>query len=152
MQLQRLVFTPNPWPYVPGSQCSASCTLKGISFFFGSPCTLRDLSGAMTLLRFDITSSQPLRLHVDRGLRDMGTHGSPQTRVLEVPVKWTRPARSPANLQVGPETLSTIPMTLEDLRRPHPDSGRPAGLVAQASPLDRSMTPPVGPWIAGSAL
>jgi hypothetical protein len=26
-----------------------------------------------------------------------------------------RPARSPADLQVGPETLSTIPATLEDL-------------------------------------
>jgi hypothetical protein len=67
----------------------------------------------------------------------MGTHGSPPTRVPEVPVKWTRPARSPADLQVGPETLSTIPATLEDLGRPYPDSGRHVGLVAQASPLDR---------------
>jgi hypothetical protein len=64
----------------------------------------------------------------------MGTHGSPPTRVLEIPVKWTRPARSPADLQVGPETLSTTPVTLEDLRRPYPDSERPARLVAQASP------------------
>jgi hypothetical protein len=31
----------------------------------------------------------------------MGTHVSPPTRVLEVPVKWTQPARSPADLQVG---------------------------------------------------
>jgi hypothetical protein len=45
----------------------------------------------------------------------MGTHGSPTTRVPEVPVKWTRPARSPADLQVGPKTLSAIPATLEDL-------------------------------------
>jgi hypothetical protein len=67
----------------------------------------------------------------------MGTHGSPPTRVPEVPVEWTRTARSPADLQVDPNTLSTIPVTLEDLRRLHPDSGRPAGLVAQASPLDR---------------
>jgi hypothetical protein len=37
----------------------------------------------------------------------MGIHGSPPTKVLEVPVKWTRPARSPADLQVGPKTLST---------------------------------------------
>jgi hypothetical protein len=37
----------------------------------------------------------------------MGTYGSPPTRVSEVPVKWIRPARSPADLQVGPETLST---------------------------------------------
>jgi hypothetical protein len=39
----------------------------------------------------------------------MGTHGSPLTRVLEVPVKWTQPAGSPVDLQVGPETLSTVP-------------------------------------------
>jgi hypothetical protein len=37
----------------------------------------------------------------------MGTHGSPQTRVLEVPDKWIRPVRSPTDLQVDPETLST---------------------------------------------
>jgi hypothetical protein len=85
-------------------------------------------------------------------LRDMGTHGSPPTRVLEVPVKWTQPARSPADLQVDPEILFTIPVTLEDLRRPHPDFGRPAGLVAQVSPLDRGAPPPVGPRIAGSFL
>jgi hypothetical protein len=74
-------------------------------------------------------------------VRDMATHGSPPTGVPEVPVKWTRPARSPADLQVGPETLSTIPATLEDLGRPHPDSGRPARLVAQVSPLDRDAAP-----------
>jgi hypothetical protein len=49
----------------------------------------------------------------ESSVRDMGAHGSPLTRVLEVFVKWTRPARSPADLQVGPETLSTIPTTLE---------------------------------------
>jgi hypothetical protein len=64
----------------------------------------------------------------------MGTHGSPPTRVPKVPVKWTRPTRSPADLQVGPETLSTIPATLEDLGRPYLDRGRPAGLVEQVSP------------------
>jgi hypothetical protein len=71
-------------------------------------------------------------------LRDMGTHGSPPTRVPEVPVKWTRPARSPADLQVGSNTLSTILATLEDHRRPHPDFGRLAGLETQVSPLDRA--------------
>jgi hypothetical protein len=45
----------------------------------------------------------------------MGTHGSPPTSVPEVPVKWARPTRSLTNLQVDPETLSTIPATLEDL-------------------------------------
>jgi hypothetical protein len=48
-------------------------------------------------------------------LRDMGIHGSPLTRVLEVPVKWTRPVRSPTDMQVGSKTLSTTPATLEDL-------------------------------------
>jgi hypothetical protein len=67
----------------------------------------------------------------------MGTHGSPPTRVLEVPVKWTQPDRSPTDLQVGPETLSTTPTTLEDLGRPHLNSGRPVGLVAQVSLLYR---------------
>jgi hypothetical protein len=48
-------------------------------------------------------------------VRDMGTHVSPPTRVPEVPVKWARPARSPVDLQVGPETLSTTLATLDDL-------------------------------------
>jgi hypothetical protein len=82
----------------------------------------------------------------------MGTHGSPPTRVPEVLVKWTQPAKSPADLQVGLETLSTTPTTLEDLGRLHPDSGRPAGLVAQASPLDGGAAPPVGLRITGSSL
>jgi hypothetical protein len=82
----------------------------------------------------------------------MGTHGSPPTRVPEVPVKWTQPTRSPADLQVGPETLSTIPATLGDRRRPHLDSGRPTELVVQVSPLDRGAAPPAGPRIAGSSL
>jgi hypothetical protein len=64
----------------------------------------------------------------------MGTHGSPPTRVLEVPVKWTQPARSSADLQVGPETLSTVLTTLEHLGRPYPDRGRPARLAGQVSP------------------
>jgi hypothetical protein len=37
-------------------------------FFFGSPCTLRDFIAVTSLLRFDVTSFLPLRLHVDRGL------------------------------------------------------------------------------------
>jgi hypothetical protein len=85
-------------------------------------------------------------------MRDMGTHGSPPTRVPKVPVKWARPARSSADLQVGLETLSTTPVTLEDLGRPHPDPGRPAGLVVQVSPLDRGAAPPVGLRITGSPL
>jgi hypothetical protein len=68
------------------------------------------------------------------GLTDMGTHGSQPTRVPEIPVKWTRPARSPTDLQVGPDTLSTVLATQEDLGRPYPDRRRPARLVGQASP------------------
>jgi hypothetical protein len=34
-------------------------------------------------------------------VRDMGTHGSPPTRVLEIHVKWARPARSLTDLQVA---------------------------------------------------
>jgi hypothetical protein len=64
----------------------------------------------------------------------MGTHGSPQIRVLEVPVKWTQPARCPADLQVGPEILSTTLTTLEDLGRPYLDRRRPGGLMGQDSP------------------
>jgi hypothetical protein len=85
-------------------------------------------------------------------LPSTGTHGSPVTRVLEVPTKWTQPVRSPADLRVGPETLSTIPETLEDHIQPHLDSERPTGLVAQVSSLDHGVVPPVGPRIVGSSL
>jgi hypothetical protein len=65
---------------------------------------------------------------------DMGTHGSPPTRVLDVPVKWTRPARSPVDPQVGPTTFSTVLATSEDHGRPYPDRGRPARLAGQVLP------------------
>jgi hypothetical protein len=42
--------------------------------FFGPSCTLWDIDGAMTLPSLDMTSSQPLYLHVDRGLE---RHGYP---------------------------------------------------------------------------
>jgi hypothetical protein len=57
--------------------------------------------------------------------------------------------RRPAS---GPADLSAIPTTLEDLRRPHQDSERPVGLVAQVSLLDRGAALPAGPRIAGSSL
>jgi hypothetical protein len=82
----------------------------------------------------------------------MGTHGSPPTRVPEVSVKWTRLARSLADLQVGPVTLFTIPATLEDLGRTYPNHRRPAGLEEQASPYITVAAPPVGPRIARSSL
>jgi hypothetical protein len=88
----------------------------------------------------------------NENMRDMGTHGSPPTRVPEVSAKWTRPTRSPADLQVGPKTLSTTPTTLEDSRRPYPDSGGSVGLGAQGELLDHGLTPPVGLQIAGFTL
>jgi hypothetical protein len=44
----------------------------GNVFLFGSPCTLRILDGAMTSPCLDMTSSWPLRLHVDRGFERHG--------------------------------------------------------------------------------
>jgi hypothetical protein len=45
---------------------------------------------------------------ISYNLTDMGTHGSPPNRVLEVPVKWARPASGSRDLVYGPD----------DLRRP----------------------------------
>jgi hypothetical protein len=75
----------------------------------------------------------------------MGTHGCPPTRVLEVHVKWTRPTRSPADLQVGLETLSTTPATLEDTIEPYPDPGGSVGLEVQGTLIGRGLAPLVGP-------
>jgi hypothetical protein len=82
----------------------------------------------------------------------MGTHGSPPTRVLEAPVKWTRPARTLTDLQVGLKTLSTVPVTLEDYGRPHPDRVRRARLAGQASPYIMEAAVPIDSRIAGSSL
>jgi hypothetical protein len=71
----------------------------------------------------------------------MGTHGSPMTRVPEVPIKWTQPVRRPADLQVGPEISSTTPATLEDSERPYPDPGGSTGLEAQDKLLHRGLAP-----------
>jgi hypothetical protein len=75
----------------------------------------------------------------------MGTHGSPPAMVPEVPAKWTRLARSPADLQVGSKTLSTTLVTLEDSRRPYPDPGGSTELGAQGELLDCGLALPVGP-------
>jgi hypothetical protein len=44
----------------------------GKVIFFGSPCTLHDLDDAMTSPSLNMTSSQPLRLHVDQRLERHG--------------------------------------------------------------------------------
>jgi hypothetical protein len=57
----------------------------------------------------------------------MGTHGSPPTRVLEVPVKWARPARSSADLpeaQLTWQKLSRPASGTGDLIRSPGDLGR----------------------------
>jgi hypothetical protein len=84
-------------------------------FFFGSPCTLRDFIAVTSSSRFDVTSSLPLRLHVDRGLVRHGYPWVPTDQGPRGPVKWTRPARRSADLQVGLETSSAALVTLEDL-------------------------------------
>jgi hypothetical protein len=99
-----------------------------------------------------MTPSQPLRLHVVRGLERHGYPWVPTDQGPGGPCQVDPTCQKPADLQVGLETLSTTPTTLEDLGRLHPDSGRPAGLVAQASPLDGGAAPPVGLRIAGSSL
>jgi hypothetical protein len=81
-------------------------------------------------------------------LRDMGTHGSPLTRVLEAPVKWTRLGRSTTDLRVGPMTLSISLATLEEYRRPYPDPEGSTGLGVQGRLPDHGLALPVGPQIA----
>jgi hypothetical protein len=65
-------------------------------------------------VRFETTTLQKNLLYKNF-LRDMGTHGSPPSRVPDVSAKWTRSAKNPADLQVGPRTLSTYPTTTGDL-------------------------------------
>jgi hypothetical protein len=77
----------------------------------------------------------------------MGPHQPRSWRSLSS-LKWTQHVRSPVDLEVDPETLSTIPTTLEDPGQLYLDLGGPAGLAAQGSPLGHGTTPPVGPQIA----
>jgi hypothetical protein len=88
----------------------------------------------MSLLRLDMALFQPLCLHVNRGLQRHGYPWIPTDQGPGGPSQEDPTCQKPFDLQVGPETLSTISATLEDRGRPHPDSGRPVGLVAQASP------------------
>jgi hypothetical protein len=78
----------------------------------------------------------------------MGPHNQGPRCPCQVDPTYQKPHR-PAS---RPEDVVHNPDDLGSLRRPHPDSGRPAGLVAQAYPLDGDAAPPVGPRIAGSSL
>jgi hypothetical protein len=81
-----------------------------------------------------VTLFLPLRLHVDR---ELVRHGYPWVPTDQGPrgpcqvdptcQKFNRPAS-------GPGDLIRSPTTLEDLRRPYPDRGRPARLAGQAFP------------------
>jgi hypothetical protein len=84
-----LVFASTPWTYIPGARYLTSCALEESIFFFYPRAPYTTLTMPLTSPSLNMTSSRLLRLHVDRGLRGMGTHGSPPTTVLEVPVKWT---------------------------------------------------------------
>jgi hypothetical protein len=81
----RLVFTLTSWTYTPETRCLTSYTHWRVFFLFGSPRTLCDLSGAMPSLHFDMTSSRPLRLHVDRGLEKHGYPWIPTDKGLNPP-------------------------------------------------------------------
>ena len=85
---------------------------------------------------FDTSPTRPLRLHVDRGLERRGHLWVPPTSDPEVPDQWTRPARSPVDLQVGPATLTKTPTTPDDLIRIASDL--PEGLPYKERPDTRS--------------
>jgi hypothetical protein len=75
-----------------------------------------------------------LRLHLVRGLCNIGTPGSPPTRLTTVPDKWVHPTRRPADLTVGPTDLIGGPYDLLKTfqkipRRPYPE--RPQDLACK---------------------
>jgi hypothetical protein len=88
-----------------------SCALKKI-FFFGSPCILRDLSGTMFSLRFSMTSSQPLCLHVDRGLERHGYPWVPTDQGPGGPCQVDSTCQKPHRPASGPRDLIHNPGNL----------------------------------------
>jgi hypothetical protein len=88
----------------------------------------------MSSLHFDVTSSLPLHLHVDRGLVRHGYPWVPTDQGPGDPCQVDSTYQKPCRLASGPETLSTVLATLEDLERPHLDRGRPPRLAGQACP------------------
>jgi hypothetical protein len=91
-------------------------------FLFWILCTLRDFDGVMT-------SSQLLRLHVDRGLERHGYPWVPTDQGLGGPCQVDPTYQKPHRPASGPETLSASPVTLEHPRRPYLDPGGPVGLT-----------------------
>jgi hypothetical protein len=99
------------------------CAQEDFSFF-GSLCTLHDLSGVMTSWRFSMTSSQPLCPHVDRGLE---RHGYPWVPTDQGPgspcqvdptyQKLQRLANEPGDLTHNPCDLGRLQATLSRSRK-----------------------------------
>jgi hypothetical protein len=93
-------------------------------FLLWIPCTLCDLTGAMSSLRFIMTPSQPLRLHVVRGLE---RHGYPWVPTDQGPggpcqvdptcQKPRRPASGPRDLIHNPDDLGRSRTTSSRLRK-----------------------------------
>jgi hypothetical protein len=90
-------------------------------FFFSSPCTLHNLTSAMSSLRIDMTSSQPLRLHFDRGLERHGYPWVPTDQGPRGPCQVDPTCQKPRRPASGPGDLIHNP---GDLRRPRTSSSR----------------------------
>jgi hypothetical protein len=93
-------------------------------FSFLSSCTLRDLTGATSSLRINVTSFPSLRLHVDRGLERHGylwvpTDQGPRGPCLVDPTcqKPRRPASGPGDLIHNPGDLGRPRTTSSRLRK-----------------------------------
>jgi hypothetical protein len=113
-QWHRVIFTSSPWTRSPEASCSPSYTLRRI-FFFGSPCTLRDLTGTMSSLRLNMTLSQPLHLHVDRGLERHGYPWVPTDQGPGGPCQVDPTCQKPHRPASGPGDLIHNPKTSDDL-------------------------------------
>jgi hypothetical protein len=138
--------------YVPGARCLTSCALEGFSFFFGSPCTLRDLDDAMNSPHFNMTLSRPLCLHVDWGLESNACPCVPTDQGPRGPCQVDPTYQKPCRPASGPGDLIHNPVTLDDSKKPYLDPGGSTGLGGQGELLDHGLAPLIGPQIAGYSL
>jgi hypothetical protein len=74
-------------------------------FLFGSPSTLRDFTDATSYLHNDMTSSLPLRLHVDRGLDRHGHPWVPTDQGPRGPCQVDPTCQKPRRPATGPDDL-----------------------------------------------
>jgi hypothetical protein len=94
----------------------------------------------MFCLCFNMTSSQPLRLHVGLGLEKHGNPWVPTDQGPRGPCQMDLICQKPHQPASEPRDLIHKTGDLGRLGRPHPDPGRPVGLVARASPLCHGVT------------